>query len=62
MLTFVRSMMEWLGGTVNKEDVGEEAGSGRRDFKRKRGGDDDGDEDALGALALRFRFLLSLNS
>ena len=23
MLTFVRSMMEWLGGTISKEDVGD---------------------------------------
>jgi cleavage and polyadenylation specificity factor subunit 2 len=56
MLTFVRSMMEWLGGTVSKEDVGEE-GTGKRQHqhhnKRKR--DDDGDEDALGAFALRFK-------
>jgi cleavage and polyadenylation specificity factor subunit 2 len=53
MLTFVRSMMEWLGGTVSKEDVGEE-GTGKAHYnKRKR--DDDGDEDALGAFALRFR-------
>lgn len=51
MLTYVRSMMEWLGGTISKEDVGEEGG--RHDHKRRR--DDDGDEDALGALALRFR-------
>ncbi|TFK71797.1 hypothetical protein BDN72DRAFT_764406 [Pluteus cervinus] len=53
MLTFVRSMMEWLGGTVSKEDVGEE-GNARRESKRKR---DDGEEDALGALALRFKHL-----
>jgi cleavage and polyadenylation specificity factor subunit 2 len=50
MLTFVRSMMEWLGGTISKEDVGEEGG--RQDRKRKR---DDDDEEALGALALRFK-------
>ncbi|KAG7449018.1 uncharacterized protein BT62DRAFT_963819 [Guyanagaster necrorhizus] len=55
MLTFVRSMMEWLGGTVSKEDVGEDGTGGRQDHKRKR--DDDGDEDALGAFALRFRHL-----
>ncbi|KAF9028442.1 hypothetical protein BDZ89DRAFT_1066090 [Hymenopellis radicata] len=57
MLTFVRSMMEWLGGTVSKEDVGEEGTGGRHDNKRKRAGDDDGDEDALGAFALRFKHL-----
>ena len=54
MLTFVRSMMEWLGGTVSKEDVGEETNNSRQQNKRKR--DDDGDEDALGALALRFKY------
>ncbi|KAF8917844.1 beta-lactamase-like protein [Mucidula mucida] len=57
MLTFVRSMMEWLGGTVSKEDVGEEGTGGRHDNKRKRAGDDDGDDDALGAFALRFKHL-----
>lgn len=54
MLTFVRSMMEWLGGTVSKEDVGEEGTGGRRDHKRKR--DDDADDEALGAFALRFKY------
>lgn len=53
MLTFVRSMMEWLGGTVNKEDVGEEGSGGRQRNTRRR--DDEGDDDALGALALRFQ-------
>ncbi|KAF5363964.1 hypothetical protein D9756_000393 [Leucocoprinus leucothites] len=53
MLAFVRSMMEWLGGTISKEDVGEETGKERN--KRKR--DDDDDNDALGALALRFKHL-----
>ncbi|KAG1752619.1 beta-lactamase-like protein [Suillus paluster] len=56
MLTFVRSMMEWLGGTVSKEDVGVD-GSGRTGGTRRRRGDDDADEEALGAFALRFRFL-----
>ena len=55
MLTFVRSMMEWMGGTISKEDVGEEGtGNSGRGGKRKRA-DDDADEDALGAFALRFR-------
>lgn len=57
MLTFVRSMMEWLGGTVSKEDVGEE-GTNRRQHHNKRKRDDDGDEDALGAFALRFKSVL----
>ncbi|KAG6821557.1 hypothetical protein H0H93_000066 [Arthromyces matolae] len=56
MLTFVRSMMEWLGGTVSKEDVGEEGTSNRHSNKRKRN-DDDADEEALGAFALRFKHL-----
>ncbi|KAI0068508.1 hypothetical protein BV25DRAFT_1791984 [Artomyces pyxidatus] len=55
MLTFVRSMMEWLGGTVSKEDVGEEGHSGGRRGKRRR--EDDADDDAIGALALRFKHL-----
>jgi hypothetical protein len=57
MLTFVRSMMEWLGGTVSKEDVGTDASS--KNNKRKR---DDGDDDALGALAFRFRYSYFLYS
>ncbi|KAJ7714317.1 beta-lactamase-like protein [Mycena maculata] len=56
MLTFVRSMMEWLGGTVSKEDVGED-GNNNRSRHNQRRRDDDGDEDALGAFALRFKHL-----
>jgi cleavage and polyadenylation specificity factor subunit 2 len=48
-------MMEWLGGTVSKEDVGEEGTGGRQQQKRKR--DDGNDEDALGAFALRFKLV-----
>ncbi|KIK04662.1 hypothetical protein K443DRAFT_675681 [Laccaria amethystina LaAM-08-1] len=55
MLTFVRSMMEWLGGTISKEDVGEE-GTGRQNPNKRRR-DEEGDEDALGAFALRFKHL-----
>ncbi|KAJ3533914.1 hypothetical protein NMY22_g7139 [Coprinellus aureogranulatus] len=54
MLTFVRSMMEWLGGTISKEDVGEE-GNRRHQHRRRRDEDEEGD--ALGALALRFKHL-----
>ncbi|KAF9453040.1 hypothetical protein P691DRAFT_802418 [Macrolepiota fuliginosa MF-IS2] len=54
MLAFVRSMMEWLGGTISKEDVGEDASAKER-HKRRR--DDDDDNEALGALALRFKHL-----
>lgn len=59
MLTFVRSMMEWLGGTISKEDVGaEDGGKGGKDRKRKR--DDENDDEAMGALALRFKYDLHL--
>ncbi|KAK7695750.1 hypothetical protein QCA50_000387 [Cerrena zonata] len=63
MLTFVRSMMEWLGGTISKEDVGVDAtdNKGGKGGKRKRP-DDDGDEDALGAFALRFKHLEFFNT
>lgn len=61
MLTFVRSMMEWLGGTISKEDVGEDGTGKRRNEGKRRRGDDDEEETALGAFALRFR-LLSLLS
>ncbi|EIW61467.1 uncharacterized protein TRAVEDRAFT_162694 [Trametes versicolor FP-101664 SS1] len=54
MLTFVRSMMEWLGGTISKEDVGEDGTNHGRDRRRR---DEDNDEEALGAFALRFRHL-----
>ncbi|KDR83941.1 hypothetical protein GALMADRAFT_236445 [Galerina marginata CBS 339.88] len=58
MLTFVRSMMEWLGGTISKEDVGEEGTNSRQNQNaNKRRRDDDNDEDALGAFALRFKHL-----
>ncbi|KIM46373.1 hypothetical protein M413DRAFT_17042 [Hebeloma cylindrosporum] len=53
MLTFVRSMMEWLGGTISKEDVGEEGTNSRHNQGNKRRRDDDNEEDALGAFALR---------
>ncbi|KAG6337224.1 hypothetical protein ID866_1854 [Astraeus odoratus] len=55
MLTFVRSMMEWVGGTVSKEDVGVDS-SGKTGHKRRRG-EDDAEDEALGAFALRFRYL-----
>lgn len=54
MLTFVRSMMEWVGGTVSKEDVGVD-GSGKTGSKRRRA-DDEADDEALGAFALRFKY------
>lgn len=45
-------MMEWLGGTISKEDVGEDGTNHGRDRRRR---DEDNDEEALGAFALRFR-------
>ncbi|KAF8204818.1 beta-lactamase-like protein [Pholiota molesta] len=56
MLTFVRSMMEWMGGTISKEDLGEDGGHSRN--KRRR--DDDNEEEALGAFALRFKYALGI--
>lgn len=56
MLTFVRSMMEWLGGTISKEDVGEEAGKPNNKRRRR---DDDNEDEALGAFALRFKYVRS---
>ncbi|SRR5258706_10515038 len=52
LLTVVRSMMEWLGGTISKEDVGDPGA--RRNQRRKVGEDED---EALGALALRFKWV-----
>ncbi|CUA69120.1 Cleavage factor two protein 2 [Schizosaccharomyces pombe 972h-] [Rhizoctonia solani] len=51
MLTLVRSMMEWFGGTVTKE----EAFDTGNNKKRKR--NQEGEDDALGALALQFKHL-----
>ncbi|QRV72872.1 cleavage and polyadenylation specificity factor subunit 2 [Ceratobasidium sp. AG-Ba] len=51
MLTLVRSMMEWLGGTVTKEEAFD-TGANK---KRKR--NQEGDDDVLGTLALRFKHL-----
>ena len=59
MLTFIRSMMEWLGGTLSKEDIGED-GRGKSDGKRKR--DDENEDEALGALSLRFKYALEFST
>jgi cleavage and polyadenylation specificity factor subunit 2 len=45
-------MMEWLGGTVSKEDVGGET-SGKRRNKRRR--EEDAEDEAIGAFVLRFK-------
>ncbi|KAI6130362.1 beta-lactamase-like protein [Pisolithus croceorrhizus] len=50
MLTFVRSMMEWVGGTVSKEDVGVDS-SGKTGAKRRRG-DDDAEDEAVRGICL----------
>ncbi len=49
--------MEWLGGTVSKEDVGADGQDGKSGKGRKRKRDDDNDEDGLGAFALRFPYV-----
>ncbi|KAJ1309040.1 hypothetical protein OPQ81_004721 [Rhizoctonia solani] len=51
MLTLVRSMMEWFGGTVTKEETFDTSNN----KKRKR--NQEGEDDALGTLALRFKHL-----
>ena len=48
--------MEWMGGTISKEDVGVESGD-KNGNKRRR--EDDHDDEALGAFALRFRYVLN---
>lgn len=53
MLQVVRSLMEWLGGSISKEDVGDEGAHQRSNQNGKRRHMDE--EEALGALALRFR-------
>lgn len=50
--------MEWMGGTISKEDVGEDGGHSRQNNKRRR--DDDNEEEALGAFALRFKYEISI--
>jgi cleavage and polyadenylation specificity factor subunit 2 len=51
MIALVRSMMEWLGGTVSK-DEGAEGGERSHGGKRKRGDEDD----EVGTLSLKFRY------
>ena len=47
-------MMEWLGGTISKEDVGD---SGAKRTQRRKVGEDE--DEALGALALRFKWVIA---
>ncbi|KAH7107776.1 beta-lactamase-like protein [Auriculariales sp. MPI-PUGE-AT-0066] len=60
MLTFVRSMMEWFGGHISKEDIGVKDPQPQTGKKRKR--DDEDADDGIGAAALRFRHLEFFNS
>lgn len=41
-----------MGGTISKEDVGEDGGNSRHNKRRR---DDDNEDEALGAFALRFK-------
>ncbi|KAI0265767.1 hypothetical protein BGY98DRAFT_1102807 [Russula aff. rugulosa BPL654] len=52
--TVMLPLSDWLGCTVSKEDVGEETFR-KRSNKRRR--DDDADEEAIGAFALRYKYL-----
>ena len=40
--------MEWLGGTISKEDVGEDAGKGHSNRRRREDDNEDEDMDDLG--------------
>lgn len=61
-MTFIRSLMEWMGGWVAREDggpapVGKDGGRGRK--RRRRGREEEEEEDEetlLAAVALRFRY------
>ena len=55
MLGLARSMLEWMGGAVGKEELTTDEGRGG---KRRR----DDDEDQIGSLALRFRYVHKLSS
>ena len=53
MLAFVRSMLEWMGSSISKEEVTE---VDNRSNKRRRRDDEDDDETTIGPVALRFRY------
>ncbi|KAG8900408.1 hypothetical protein FRB99_006056 [Tulasnella sp. 403] len=53
MLTYVRSMLDWMGGTVSKDEGTTEIDIAKVGRKRRR--DDDDEEAAVGPLALRFK-------
>lgn len=60
MLSLVRSLVEWMGGTIGKEDpsaaAAAAAGADNNARNRRRKEDDDDD---LGIIALRFRFVIT---
>lgn len=53
MLTYVRSMVEWMGGTVSKDEGNPDMDVSKVGKRRRR--DDDDDETGIGPLALRFK-------
>lgn len=53
MLAYVRSMVEWMGGTVSKDEGGVEIDTSKTGRKRRR--DEEEDEAAVGPMSLRFR-------
>ncbi|KAG9018843.1 hypothetical protein FRB90_009130 [Tulasnella sp. 427] len=53
MLAYVRSMVEWMGGTLSKDEGGAEIDVSKTGRKRRR--DEEEDEAAVGPMSLRFR-------
>ncbi|KIO32800.1 hypothetical protein M407DRAFT_211516 [Tulasnella calospora MUT 4182] len=59
MLAYVRSMVEWMGGTVSKDEGGVEIDTSKTGRKRRR--DEEEDEGAVGPMSLRFRHVQFFN-
>ncbi|KAG8918663.1 hypothetical protein FRC01_001733 [Tulasnella sp. 417] len=59
MLAYVRSMVEWMGGTVSKDEGGVEIDTSKTGRKRRR--DEEEDEAAVGPMSLRFRHVQFFN-
>ncbi|KAG8892831.1 hypothetical protein FRC00_011430, partial [Tulasnella sp. 408] len=59
MLAYVRSMVEWMGGTVSKDEAGVEIDTSKTGRKRRR--DEEEDEAAVGPMSLRFRHVQFFN-
>ena len=57
MLTYVRSMIEWMGGTVSKEE-GPELDLSKIGRRRRR--EDEDEEPAVGPASLRFKYVAAL--